>query len=86
LEINRKRKKALSDELDEVVYVLQADNTVKKFKVRTDIQDINYIEVLSGIKNGDQVITGPYTVVSKILKEGTKVKVVTKEQLFEVKK
>lgn len=79
-------KKALSDELDEVVYVLQADNTVKKFKVRTDIQDINYIEVLSGIKNGDQVITGPYTVVSKILKEGTKVKVVTKEQLFEVKK
>ena len=72
--------------LDEVVFVLQTDNTVKKFKVRTDIQDINYIEVLSGIKNGDQVITGPYNVVSKVLKEGTKVKVVTKEQLFEVKK
>ena len=82
----QEEKKALSDELDEVVYVLQADKTVKKFKVKTDIQDINYIEVLSGIKDGDMVITGPYSVVSKLLKEGTKVQVVEKEKLFEVKK
>jgi HlyD family secretion protein len=59
---------------------------VKRIKVRTDIQDMNYIEVLSGVKQGDQVITGPYTVVSKLLREGMKVKVVPKEQLFEAKK
>jgi HlyD family secretion protein len=75
-----------TDELEEVVYVLQPDNTVKKIVVKTDIQDINHIEVTSGLKAGDQVITGPYTVVSKLLKSGTKVKVVPKEQLFETKK
>lgn len=78
--------KGNSDDLDEVVFVLQADGTVKRVKVRTDIQDMNYIEVLSGIKAGDQVITGPYTVVSKMLREGMKVKVVPKEELFETKK
>ncbi len=54
--------------------------------MRTDIQDINYIEVLSGLKEGDQVVTGPYNVVSKILKDGMKVTVVDKDKLFEVKK
>lgn len=74
------------DELDEVVFVLQKDGTVKRVKVKTDIQDINYIEILDGIKEGDEVIVGPYTVVSKTLRQGMKVKVVKKEELFEEKK
>ena len=75
-----------TDEIQEVVFILQKDGTVKQVSVRTDIQDMNYIEVLSGIKEGDEVITGPYTVVSKLLRDGMKVKVVPKEELFEVKK
>lgn len=78
--------KGSSDDLDEVVFVLQADGSVKRVKVRTDIQDMNYIEVLSGVKAGDQVVTGPYTIVSKMLREGMKVKVVPKGELFETKK
>jgi HlyD family secretion protein len=74
------------DEMEEVVFVLQTDGTVKRVKVRTDIQDIGYIEVVDGLKEGDQVITGPYTTVSKQLRNGMKVKVVPKEELFEVKK
>jgi HlyD family secretion protein len=66
--------------------VLQTDGTVRRVKVRTDIQDIGYIEVVDGLKEGDQVITGPYTTVSKLLRNGMKVKVVPKEELFEVKK
>jgi hypothetical protein len=31
-------------------------------------------------------VAGPYTVISKELRNGTKVKVVPKEELFEVKK
>ena len=77
-------KPATSD-LEEVVYTLQPDGKVKKVIVRTDIQDINYIEILSGIKDGDQVITGPYSTVSKVLKDGMAVKVVPKDQLFEKK-
>lgn len=74
------------DALEEVVFVLQKDGTVKRIKVKTDIQDINYIEVTEGLKLGDEVIVGPYTTVSKTLKSGMKVKVVKKEELFEVKK
>ena len=54
-------------------------------KVKTDIQDLNYIEV-TGLKVGEEVITGPYSVVGKTLKEGTLVKIVSKEKLFEEKK
>lgn len=70
----------------EVVFVLQADNTVKLVQVKSGIQDINNIEILSGLNEGDEVITGPYTVVSKTLKPGTRVKVVPKSELFEAKK
>lgn len=80
-------KKSLSSELDEVVFVLQPDKTtIKRVKVRTDIQDINFIEVLSGLKPGDEVVSGPYSLISKTLKDGDKVKVVKKEELFEAKK
>ncbi|WP_332732906.1 efflux RND transporter periplasmic adaptor subunit [Flavihumibacter sp.] len=80
-------RKSLSAELDEVVFVLQADKTtIKKVKVRTDIQDINYIEILSGLKPGDEVVTGPYSLISRTLKDNDKVQVVKKEDLFEKKK
>ncbi len=74
------------EDLDEVAFVLQPGDTVRKVKVKTDIQDINYIEVTDGLKEGDQVITGPYSTVSKTLKSGMKVKVVPKDKLFEAKK
>ena len=73
-------------DVEEVVFVLSADKTtVKKIKVKTDIQDINYIQIIEGLKDGEEVITGPYNIVSKTLKSGDKVKVVPKEQLFETK-
>jgi HlyD family secretion protein len=75
-----------ADDLDEVVFVLQPGDTVRKVKVRTDIQDINYIEIVDGLKAGDQIITGPYSIVSKTLKSGQHVKVVPKDKLFEEKK
>jgi len=73
------------EELSEVVFVLQKDNKVKMVKVKTDIQDLNYIEV-EGVKVGDVVVTGPYSTISKSLKDGALVKPVTKEKLFEEKK
>ena len=75
-----------SDDLDEVVFLVEPGDTVRKVKVRTDIQDINYIEIVDGVKEGDQVITGPYSVVSKTLKNGQHIKVVPKDKLFEEKK
>jgi HlyD family secretion protein len=75
-----------SEDLDEVVFLVQPGDTVRKVKVRTDIQDINYIEVVDGVKEGDQVVTGPYSVVSKTMKGGQRVTIVPKDKLFEGKK
>jgi len=69
------------DDIHEVVFVLQKDNTVKQVQVKTGIQDINNIEILSGLKEGDMVVTGPYDIVSKELQTGKLVKVVPKDQL-----
>jgi HlyD family secretion protein len=73
-------------DLDEVVFLLQADKTVKQVPIKTDIQDINNIEIVNGLKLDEEVVTGPYGTVSKILKNGTKVLVVDKDKLFEAKK
>lgn len=74
------------DDLDVVVFLLDKDGTVKKAKVTTGIQDINYIEITGGLPDGTEVITGPYDVISKTLKEKDKVKVVDKKDIFEQKK
>lgn len=71
------------NELEEVVFIIQKEGMVKKVVVRSGIQDINYIQVLSGINAGDEVVTGPYAAISKDLKDGMKVKVVEKDKLFE---
>jgi len=74
------------DDLQEVVFMVKGDGLVKKQVVKTGIQDINYIEVIDSLKEGDEVVTGPYDVVSKTLKNKDRVKVVPKSELFETKK
>jgi HlyD family secretion protein len=71
------------DDLDVVVFVLNKDGKVKKEKVKTGIQDINYIEVTEGLSEGMEVVTGPYETVSKTLTDSMLVKKVDKKELFE---
>lgn len=73
------------DELEEVAFVLMTDGTVKKRVVKTGVQDINYIEIVSGLKEGEELVTAPYAAVSKDLKDGAKVTVVPKDKLFDKK-
>ena len=70
-------------DLEEVVFLVSKDGTVAKKVVTTGIQDINFIEILSGLKEGEQIVSGPYSAVSKTLQPKAKVKVVTKDKLFE---
>ncbi len=79
------KNKSTEDETQVVVFVKDKENKVKKVVVKTGIQDINNIEIADGLKGGEEVITGPYEVVSKLLKVGKKVKVVDKKELFELK-
>lgn len=71
------------DEAEEIVFVVNADGTVKKRVVTTGIQDLNYIQIVNGLQKGEKVVTGPYNVVTKTLKDEMKVKETKKEELFE---
>ena len=68
-------KPAKKEILEEIVYVYDsAKGTVKQAKVKTGISDFDYIEIKSGLKSGAVVVSGPYMVVSKKLRDGVKVK------------
>ena len=70
-----------------VVFVFdKATGTVKKRPVKTGIQDTKYIELTEGMKSGEEVVSEPYNVIFRTLKNGDKVKVVPKNELFETKK
>lgn len=72
-----------SQDLEEVVYVIRQDGTVEKRVVVTGIQDISFFEIKSGVKEGERVVDGPYAAVSKTLRSGNKVQVVSKDKLFQ---
>ncbi len=83
---NGEKPTPANEDLETVVFVIdEKDNTLKKVKVNTDIQDINYIEITGGLKGTELVVSGPFNVVSKELKEKDKVKVVKAEELYEKK-
>lgn len=68
-------------------YVFVFENGLsKQVEVKTGIQDNDYIEITNGVKKGDEIICGPYSAVSKILKDKSKVKVVRKEDLYKTEK
>jgi len=71
---DNKNKKAADDELEEVVFVMEAD-TVRMVNVTTGIQDDEYILVTSGLEKGEVIITGPYSAISKKLDQGDAVRV-----------
>lgn len=62
------------DELSEVVFIREGDQAVKK-KVKTGIQNTRYIEILEGLDEGDEVVSGPYSIVSKKLMDGDEIKI-----------
>jgi len=86
----RKQAKKDEEELNEDVekeikeYVFLYEDGIAVMKeVKTGIQDNKYIEVKSGLYDGDKVITGPYSAVSKSLKNRDAVEETSKDKLFE---
>ncbi len=65
----RKRK----ENIREVVFV-EEKGKVKQVEVKTGISDFEHIEIVSGLKDGQQIISGPYATVAKKLNAGDLVK------------
>jgi len=62
---------------DGCVFVLdRQSSTVRKVAVTTGIQDIENIEVISGLGAADtvEIVTGPYSTISRILEDGMEVR------------
>lgn len=78
--------KAETIKIEECAFLYTAEGKVKLVKVKSGIQDNNYIEITEGIKEGDEIISGPYSAISKDLKDNTKVNKVDKSELFTITK
>ena len=69
-------RKDTSDEQEKIecVFVYEFGKAVLK-QVETGIQDDKNIHIINGLTDSVQVISGPYSAVSKILKDGMRVSV-----------
>ena len=68
--------------VQECVFVVENGKAKMKL-VKTGIQDNMWIQIISGLKPGDVVISAPYNAISKSLKDDATVKVVSREELFD---
>lgn len=65
---------------DKVVVFVNEGGKAKMVEVKTGISDYDNIEILSGLTDTVQVVTGPFLVVSKRLKDGDKIKKMEKKK------
>jgi HlyD family secretion protein len=63
-----------TEEFDEVVFVKSAD-TVRMVKIVTGIQDDEFIIVKSGLELEEEIVSGPYSAISKRLDEGDNIRI-----------
>lgn len=70
----KQKERALREKLQRVVFLKVGDH-VRMQKVETGIADNTYIEIKSGLKPGDEVVSGSYTAISRKLKDGAKVEI-----------
>jgi len=71
-----------SDKPKEIVFVTKGD-TARIVEVKTGIQDNQYIEISEGLTGDEEVVTAPYSAISRKLKDKTLVKKAkNKEDLF----
>ena len=66
------------EEVKEVVFVMSEGKAVKT-EVETGISDFDRIEIVSGVEEGTEVVSGPFLAVSKRLKDGDDIESKNKE-------
>ena len=75
--VNEKQQKQTEksdrESFQRVVFVREGDK-VRMTRVETGVQDTSHIEIKSGLKAGDEVVSGSYGVITRTLKDGSAVK------------
>jgi len=79
------QKAKASADVKTYVFVYK-NGKVKQIEVTTGIQDDTYIQILSGLKAGDEVVSAPFEAISKTLNDNMDVEKVDKSKLFNTNK
>ncbi len=74
-----KKENKSQPKLQEIVFVVK-DGKADIAKVKTGISDDNYIQIKSGLKENQEVVTGSYRAISRELKKGSTVRVEKKRK------
>ncbi|MBN2667280.1 MAG: efflux RND transporter periplasmic adaptor subunit [Bacteroidales bacterium] len=69
------------EEIRTLVFLTDGERALAK-DVKTGIQDNSYIEIISGVSEGDRVVSAPFSAISKKLSDSTLVEIVKKDDLF----
>lgn len=80
-----KELKKTEEKIKEYVFTVE-NGEAKRIEIKTGIQDNDFIEIIFGLKSGQDIICGPYSAVSKSLADKTKIKLVKKEDLYKSEK
>lgn len=72
--LQKREERSEREKLERVVFIKNGDK-VRQQKVETGIADNTYIEIKSGVKPGDEIVSGSYTAISRKLKDGAKVQI-----------
>lgn len=80
-----KEGKSTSRKVIKEYVFLFIDGKAEMVAVKTGIQDNSIIQILEGLEDGQEIITGPYTAVSKTLKNHDAVEKTDKKDLFKEK-
>ena len=69
----RERERADREALQRVVFLRTGDK-VKMVPVKTGIADSTHMEIISGLKKDDEIVSGPFSIITRMLKDGDKIR------------
>jgi HlyD family secretion protein len=77
---------SLADEEEKTIVFASDGIYALAREVRTGIQDNNFIEIISGLEENTDVISAPYSAISKKLADSTLIEILPREELFDIEK
>lgn len=72
--VKEESKDSSTEEFDEVVFVFEADS-VRAIKVISGIQNDEFIQIKEGLAKDQEIVSGPYSAVSKKLDTGSEARI-----------
>jgi len=80
-QVNQVKNTAKPSEMKEIVFIAKGDSA-KMVVVKTGIQDNSFIEIKEGLIGDEDIISAPFSAISRKLNDGKLIKKVQKDKLF----